>query len=239
MTRVLDKIVTEAPEIFGLNTDAESATRLMLTHVRPDWCELDRELFRVKWFDYRFLNPVQATYLYAHEFEKAYRYAYRRHKDATAADHIRVFKVEDIFQGSRHILSGLWRGRQVADAMGMPYAVYLNLAFHWTLRWWQQRHLPRPAQLYCDRVIDRVPADWESHQASRLYVSMLPQYANERYEGTPDQNDHHEWLFAQAEKRPNPKPLLARFAIADRILPDSKIAARYGAAMLDELPKFA
>jgi hypothetical protein len=216
----------EQAEIYGLATDAKTSLRLMWD-IRKEWQEVERPLYRGKWFDYRFLNPVQATYLYAHHFEKTYRREYRSNISGRAAEYIRIFKNKDVFLEPKAKVSALWRGRQVADAMGMPYDLYLDRAFHWMLRFWNQKHLPRASQLYTDLVTDRTAVDWEARQNDVLIYSKLPQYKNDLYIGTPTQDDHHEWLFGQALRRGNSPRVLAQM-LNDNVLPAEKIKARLG-----------
>lgn len=248
--------------LFGLDTSSDDAARIMFGRrwIKSDWIAVEAALYRGKWFDYRFLNPVQATYLYAHQFVKAYRQAFATNIDGAAAKHVRPLDVEKLFvepeqaqdetpknfrkrvASHRMRTAGIWRGRMVADAMGMPYDVYLELAFHWTLRYWQQRHLPRPSQLYSDLVVDRATIEWDARQQDQLFYSTLPQYRNEafaeaselianndRFEGTVlhSQNQHHEWILDQClGERSNGLALLAQVVFRDRVLPIEKVRAR-------------
>jgi hypothetical protein len=250
--------MTEA--LFGLETGQDEAARIMFGNrwIKSDWLAVEAALYRGKWFDYRYLNPVQATYLYAHEFVKAYKQAYSVNIDTGTAQFIKPLNVEKMFvlpeqkqdetdKAFRKRLSshkmrtvGIWRGRMVADAMGIPYPVYLELAFHWSLRYWQQRHLPRPQQLYSDLVVDRATIAWEERQQAEFYYSALPQYKNGAYlEATRiladadidssvlhNQNQHHEWIFAQCENRVNGHEILAQMVFHDQVLPLEKVKAR-------------
>ncbi len=255
--------------IFGMDTSRDEAARIMNRWIRTDWLAVEAPLYRGKWFDYRFLNPVQATYLYASEYVIAYRNAFRTNMDSERAQFIKPLDIERLFlepapptrfadeieekwekRLKEHIrkikahklrTSGIWRGRQIADAMGMPYKVYLELAFHWALRYWQQSNLPRPQQLYSDMIVDRATIDWEARQKTEFFYSSLPQYANaayedaiefingdEKLEGTilQSQNAHHEWLLEQCKERSNGHALLAQMVFHDRILPLDKVKGR-------------
>lgn len=243
-------------EVFGLDISADDAALLMIKFIRREWIDQEPMLYTGKWFDYRFLNPVQATYLYAHHFTIINQRYYSRGISSARAPHIRLFR-DDMFKVKldgltekeksertrRHkmLVSGLWRGRMVADAMGMPYPVYLDRAFDTVLSWWNQRHLPRPTQLYSDLVIDRLSTAWQERKADRVEFSELPQYKNNAYSAIvgainarPDmdkcilrsQNDHHEHLFELAGMRGNNPELLARLIWQDQVLPESKVKAR-------------
>lgn len=230
--------------IFGLDTSRDDAARIMSRFIRQDWLAVEGPLFRGKWFDYRFMNPVQATYLYAHEFVKAYRRNFSINIDSRRGPHVTPVNVEVLFDISGDLspkeitkrkqrASGIWRGRMVADAMGMPYDIYLDRAFHWTLRYWQQRTLPRPQQLYSDMVVDRAGIDWEQRQKDEFFYSTLPQYKNgfyyeaiSRLSGDAtllhSQNAHHDWLLDQSKDRPNGHAFLAQMIFHDQVLPLEK-----------------
>lgn len=245
--------------IFGLDTGRDEAALIVKRWIKNEWADVEAALYRGKWFDYRFMNPVQATYLYAHEFVKAYKQAFATNIDTETARFVRPLDVERMFvqpepkqdetekEFRKRVAShkmrttGIWRGRMVADAMGMPYPIYLDRALHWTLRYWQQRHLPRPQQLYSDLVVDRATIDWEERQQAEFFYSTLPQYKNAAYAEASElianndrfdgailhaQNEHHEWILAQCENRQNGHEVLAQMVFHDQVLPLEKVKAR-------------
>jgi len=250
----IESVMTE--EIFGLDTNADDAARIMNSFVRKDWVEMESSLYRGKWFDYRFMNPVQATYLYAHEYIRFYKMAYAKNFDTERAEFVRPLNVETLFSEQnvetqpkakqtyhKRKISGIWRGRMFADAMGMPYAEYLEFAFFWSMRFWRQNYLPRPEQLYTDLVIDRATTAWDERSGAMLFFSKLPQYKNgvyrdivrrigdQAYEGRAlhSQNAHHEWLLDQVNNRANDPELFARLIWEHEVLPEEKVRQRLGA----------
>lgn len=252
---------------FGLDTGQDEAALIMAHWIKNEWQAVEGPLYRGKWFDYRFMNPVQATYLYAHEFVTAYKQAYATNIDSETARFVKPLDVEKMFvepeqkqdetdKSFRKRLTshkmrtvGIWRGRMVADAMGMPYPVYLEFAFHWNLRYWQQRHLPRPQQLYSDLVVDRATESWEERQGAEFFYSTLPQYKNGLYREAHAmmdesavlhaQNQHHEWLFAQCENRVNGHEILAQLVFHDEVLPLEKVKARLESHRFEHFLSFA
>ena len=210
--------------IFGLDVSRIEADRLALKFIRKDWMEVERALITGKWFDYRFLSPVAATYLFAHEFKKIYRATYKLNVDSERGEHVKPLP-EDLFKAPKNVVSGIWRARQVADAMGMPYNVYLGRAYHWSLRYWNHRHLPRPQQLYTDMITDRTAVDWEEIQGARLYYSALPGFKNPLYQSLKAQDDQHEWLFSQMARRGNSVEIVTRM-IEEDLIPIEKLQAR-------------
>lgn len=221
-------------EVFGLDLSVDECEWLMFSFQRKDWVKHERQLFTHKWFDYRFMHPVHATYLYAHEYRKAYRAAFARNIDKRASEHILPLREQDLFACDKQVISGIWHGRQFADALGMPYDVFISESLTETLRYWKQRHLPRSWQIYSDQVCERVAARWEEMQGSMMLVGRHPEYKADAYVGSDPQNAHHEWLFGQAMKRQNPASPLARY-VGEALLPIEKVEQRFGVEMVDRV----
>lgn len=202
-------------------------------YVQKKFLQFERMLAHTKWFDYRFLHPVEATKLYVEAYEKEYRAAYASTFSTLNAQYVKVTGWAEMIQKLeekrkyKELLAGFWRGRQVADAMGMPYDLYIRLAMKERLRFWKRRYLPNPTMLYSELIVERVAELWKERQSARLYVSDHHNYRLHRYIGTQAQNDHHEWLFSQAQLRSNPSYQLACF-IRDELLPEEKVRTRFG-----------
>lgn len=266
---------------FGADLSWEEYDERMI-RINKDWVEEERSLFICKWFDYRQMHPVQATYLYADEYIKAFRNHYARNYDRAATEGgrpIRPWRQEDIFEDGppqnadlkalrirvlnaqragneekvaaandklatlekkaikqrKFALSGLWRGRMVADMMGMPYPIFLDYAFEVRLRRWGRPTMPPPNALYEFGVaIDLIDAKWTERQTAAVDTAQSAFYRNESYSGLKAQDDHHEWLFALAHKRENPSPLLARF-LNENLLTKAKIESRLGTEGLERV----
>jgi hypothetical protein len=214
-------------EIIGMALSDEECDEAMFRFVRKDWRDYECDLFTSKWFDYRYLNPVKATYLYAHEFKKVYRRFFRKTIDYRGAEAVRPLKRDDLFECPQALISAIWRGRQHADAMGIPYDLYIDFAMEACLRFWKRPHLPRPAQLYSGEVCEFVQKKWEDHQQGFLHVGDHYSFRVQHYVGTPAQDDHHEWLMNQATKRSNSFMSLKGMFDGD-LLPIAKIEARFG-----------
>lgn len=205
----------------------EYAFRLI---VDQKWRSQERECRNRCWFDYRFLHPFDATMVYIEAFNTVYRDLYKAYRDYRAADVIRVVKPHDMLTGldkNRAAIVGCWKGRMLADQFGMPYEAYIKDAMEIRLKYWKQRHLPRPAALYGPMIVENMEARWRSRQETRLHFSTHPNYLSEWYIGTPAQNDHHEWLFEQVKFRSNPEEQVRELA-RKGLLPVEKIRARYG-----------
>jgi len=218
--------MTETADIMT----GEEMDLLAYRYVQKKFLQFERLLAHTKWFDYRFLHAVEATKLYVAAFEKEYRAAYASTFSTLNAQYVKVTGWADMMKDmEKHkaMFAGFWRGRQVADAMGMPYDLFIRLALKERLRFWKRRYMPNPSMLYSDIIVERVAELWKERQSARLYVGDHQNYRLHRYIGTQAQNDHHEWLFAQAQLRSNPQYQLARF-IKDELLPEEKVKTRVG-----------
>lgn len=98
-----------------------------------------------KWPNYRFLSPLEATRLFHRAYVAGYRQHFGRHFDIEAAPYLRIGARLDFRRPNRH-LTQLWRARQHADHLGMPYPAYMEFAFDFAARR-QRQQPPQPNQL--------------------------------------------------------------------------------------------
>ncbi len=209
--------------------------------IGKDLLAIDPELYRTKWFDYRMMTPLQATRHYIEAFGEVYREYFAVEISKSASAFIKVPTVDAMMEGLgadvekiKRSFSGMWRGRQVADAIGMPYKEYIHTVMGLRLRFWGQNHLPQATHLYRQEDVEKAIDRWEEMQAGRLYLSDDPCYMIENYDDIPHQNDYHEWLFKQASLRGNPWYVLAQFVNQNR-LPLDKIEARFDPDLVERV----
>lgn len=213
-----------------------SQDHLILGCIPTEFREYEREVRTKRWFDYRFLSALEATAIFAESYRKEMRRMFAEEIDYERAKHIRwpdfpkmvrviTGKEKGSVQGAKTKVSAFWRARLVADLMTMPYPEFIREVAKSRMRYWKQGHLPTPTQIYSDRDVEAVAKWWEEVQASIFYYSEHPAYLNQNYMGTHDQNDHHEWLMAQAKLRPNQEEILAELISQDLLFED-KVRAR-------------
>jgi len=186
--------------------------------IRSEFQDFDLGLYRTKWFDYRHMTPLQATRHYVEAYAKVYKSAFARELDHERAQYVRGLDLDEMLSGlgqgkTKHKANfvGCWRGRQIADALGMPYEVYVDLAMTYRMRRWQRAKLPRPCHLYHEYDVEKVQLRWNEIQESRLYLSSHPAYLAVNYQGIAHQDDYLDWLFRQAAIRSDPAYFLAAF----------------------------
>lgn len=214
---------------FGAHKTPLMLDRVMFSRIPHERIEHERMLFDHKWFDYRFMHPALATYYFAHVYKAVYKRIWERHIDRKSAQFAKGIKVEDIFEADGNTLSAIWRCRQVADAMGIPYNLYIELAMTKALSW-QRKFLPRPAQLYSDQIIDAVHAGWEDRTKGRFYVTVDPRYRLDQWAATPAQIAHESWICTQIARRtPGTRShLLHKHLWVDPIIREDFAIERFG-----------
>lgn len=205
---------------------------LVQMHVPAKIQKYDLDLFQTKWFDYRRMTPLQATVEYIKAYEEVYRMIYARELDIERAKYVKVYDPIGLFTDLRYgktkakaRLTGYWKGRQIADALGIPYAIYIENVMTYRLRRWQRTHLPSPSLLYHEYDVEKMQIRWEEMQAGRLYLPEDPAFLVQNYQNLPYQNDFHEWLFKQANMRTDRAWNMAEMIQRD-FLPIDKVAER-------------
>ncbi|PZR92082.1 MAG: hypothetical protein DI537_14750 [Stutzerimonas stutzeri] len=241
--------------IAAFSTDIEAQRELPVENdyysnfVHEDLQQRDAQLYGSKWFDYRFMTPLQATALYIEEYGKAYRRLYAVEFDRDRSGHIQVPTIEGVISVMKHgkrkwiekqdakkiessmragkvDFNGFWNGRQVADFIGMPYGHYVSLALSFRLRRWKQGYMPRATHLYQEYDVERIVERWGQMQQGEIFLAEHSAYMVQNYQGLKAQDDYHEWLFASAASRGTmANSYLAQFVNEDR-LPIEKVRAR-------------
>ena len=180
-------------EFIGKEKDIAECEGLMLT-MPKEIRQNEISLFKSKWFDYRGLHPVKATYYFAHCFTVAYRRAYAATRDLEASASINPFRVDDVFHSSD--INAVWRARQACDTIGVSYEFYATHALEVCYRggW---RHLPRPNQIYSPAMIDEVTAAWEIHCKDILQIAK-----DQSQYGMKELSD---WYIKQLKLRASPE----------------------------------
>lgn len=213
---------------FGAHKTPLMLERLTFTRIPHERLECERTLFSHKWFDYRFMSPALATYYYAHCYRGVYRRIWERHLDRKSAQYAKGIKTEDVFDDA-NTLSACWRGRQVADALGVPYDLYIELAMTKAMSW-QRKYLPRPQQLYSDQIIEAVKEGWDDRTKGRFFVATDPRYRLDQWAATPAQLAHESWAATQIARRtPGTRAhLLHKHLWVDPIIREDFAVDRFG-----------
>jgi len=153
----------------------------------------ERDLANKKWFGYRFMSPLALTMHFAELYIEGVRAHVHMHCDAELAENVRGLAT-NIFSEPSGSLTQLWRARQRADALGVPYDLLIEFGFNFASRrkW---RRTPRPVQLFGTKKSDFAwEVEFEKFRKERYPLALvelqgLPQYQSENYDGLPAQDD--------------------------------------------------
>jgi hypothetical protein len=193
----------------------------------------ERDLDQTKWFDYRFMTPMEATEKFANAYQEEFKDRYAKNIDTEEAEGRTGTRGRDWKSNSREFNS-FWSARQFADELGVPYGHFVHYAMRLLLRWgWQ--HIPRPNQLYGDEVRAAVGKEvlerWAEWSAARFTFSELPQYLVENFRGSPAQIAHREWVIEQLKQR---NGRLGSACFTDRVLPVDLAVSEFGSDKVDD-----
>lgn len=193
------------------------------------------DLMQTKWFDYRRLHPLQATYFFLKCYEQAYRHFYRRAVDYERAPYVRVIKETDFLQ-SREKRS-FWRLRQLCDMAGMPYDFFMDFALdrHHRMQYDGRVAIPRPAHLAAnEELITDAAIAWENRRASALQHACDPYYRVANFKGEQHQIAHENFIIEQIKLRQVPRYTLKICLYDEDLLRVERAVEVFGAGLVSE-----
>jgi hypothetical protein len=208
---------------------------LALTRVDPSLRAAESLLYSRKWFDFRALHPVQATYRFAHEYAESVKRAYARQKDIRTLAGVQGFDVEKLFESRE--LSAMWRARQAFDAIGVRYDFGLDFIMkRFCERGW--RVFPRPNQLYAEEVILDVRDAWHRECKAKTQLARHERFDARNYTGHPDEKAYQAWQVDQVKARGGNRAMLLGRLLQENVLTEAVVHAAFGEAMLAQARKF-
>ncbi len=218
--------------------EALIAAHVPRTHIRDV-----SEVYRSKWWDYRRLAPGHSFMLFAHHYHKGVAVAARkfvaeqRSRGVRGGNYGKVGaspieqSTEDLWDRDQSHITGLWKAMLVADALSIPYPEFCRLAFRIAFeRLWKR--LPRPSQLYSEKLGAYVLDEWEMLQAERLFLAEHPMYAEENYAGLELQDQYRAWLIEHIGKHSDPMIGLMNAVYIKRQLPEALAGQHFPAQTL-------
>lgn len=164
-------------------------------------------LMEVKWFDYRLMHPMQATYYFAHLYKQAYKDFIRRSMNYEAAPYVQAFKERD-FLDSRERMS-FWRLRRLVDQLGMRYDFFLHFAMNHLHKMigGGKVYPPRPAMLGKNEdLLEAAVVAWDDLCASSLQIAASSSYrvAQFSHRFSKHQRAHEQFVIKQLRRRRQP-----------------------------------
>lgn len=203
---------------FGAALPAAQIEGLIAAHVPKIEIREVADVYNSKWWDYRRLTPGHSFYLFAHHYYRASQTAAKRMVKERPHDGFSKDKkkslswvgpalvqmqVSDVWERDKAHITGLFKAMLVADALGIPYDQFCRLGCRVAIdRLWKR--LPRPSQLYSDKLAAYVLDEWENLQEQRLFSATHPLYAAENYAGLKVQDDYRDYLVSAIKKLDSP-----------------------------------
>lgn len=220
--------------------------------------EVARSLFSSKWWDYRFVHPGYAFFAFADAYTRAvedWRSKFGIHPYAKMAISKGVlFRVESTKKtkiartkvrsagddktpesvmtlAPATFRTGLWRAMCSADAHGVPYDRFNQLAMQIAFDR-QYNRMPLPTNLYTVSMVQEIVERWRKEEAELLRLPDDPLFFAAAYCGDPWQRAQQDWLIGKIAARSNPVSALAQYLALERRIVPALAVERFGAPMV-------
>ncbi|MCV3243291.1 hypothetical protein [Mesorhizobium sp. ZC-5] len=190
-----EKMSSQQLRINSLFEAATSFTSESLT--------VESDLVSLKWFDYRFMSPLDATKHFLAVYQDVFRRKFRQEVDAAGASSVSgAHRLH--FDRDRRERTQMWVARQRADVTGMRYQEYIEAAFDFALQRKRER-FPRPNQLHFPGDANQYWQTfrvnfWNDRLDSGLARVEHPAFRIENYCGLPAQDDYRAFVLNQVKK---------------------------------------
>lgn len=229
---------------IGKELDDAECDLIALHRVDAKLLRKETQLAMTAWFDYRKLHPTKRTYLFAHYYEQAYQYMIRRDVDyeQVEGDRPRTYlsKTDPLGQSAsekkrkattHRNCTALWKARQKADEVGMPYDVYCMSAMKAASdNIWQR--IPAPSHFYSEKIFQATLERWVELLQERLFVAQDAFYLLKNWQNHPSQQEHQQFLIEQIKRRANPEFALSQYAFETPMISSQSLRSHFSEEML-------
>lgn len=202
--------------------------------IAPNDLDEEPELARSAHLAYRYMNAYERT----QRFYESYRTYYRARFERRAARKPSNFpeRISGLEAGD---FTSVWRARQRADAMGVPYERFV-IVFMEDADANGTRQLPRPNQLCSDSKLPLLIARLDEQRANGVFDPFAGDFDSRFYAvnfvGDQQQLDALAWIEEKISKAGIArKPvLLRRFMCVDQLISEAEATRRFGQELVDE-----
>lgn len=196
-----------AGNFYGSRLNQDHYEILTIQHVAPKERAGELELMETKWFDYRLMHPMQATYYFVQCYRNAYRDFMRRSMNYEAAPYAKAIKEAD-FLDSREKMA-FWRLRRLVDKLGMRYDFFLHHAMSHMHKMIGNGkvYAPRPSHLGKDEILmERVVLEWDDLLAGSMQIAQSPAFRVSQFNHafSAHQKAHERFVIGQIKRRQQP-----------------------------------
>ena len=231
--RVLDLIAARRlndPDQRGLTVDC-----LVRTWIDHETLLAEPGLQDLMWVEYRYMTPLERTELFTQKYIDAYRRAYA-HWCGSADEAARKKPCE--LQFARNDIGDmncLWTARAHADALGVPYDMYLDAVMEGKLDNGKWIEPPLPNQLYAKidpaRLRDRPTAE---EIGDRLFApDWDARFFADAYRNDPVREAALALLRMDVRAAPKPATRLSEYMAGRRAITETRALAMFGDDLVD------
>jgi hypothetical protein len=203
---------------------------LTVENIPSKYWQREPELYEGKWWDYRMMHPMQATYHFVDAYKRAYKAAFARRSDSEGAKWLKVFAKDDFLEGASSTRTALWLARQQADEIGCPYDFFCTRAMHYAERRdWAM--LPRPQAMYSIKpmfdndltIAQHVERLWASKCSTELMHSGSDFYKTDHFINNIHQRQHRRMLMEYLIRVPNKALMLSTLVYEQQLLDEATV----------------
>jgi hypothetical protein len=214
--------------------------RMLRQYLDPKRIAEERDLDGKAWFAYGYLTPMQRNELYTQEYVAAFRDLFPTlsgHPSKAPYNPVN----SDFVRNTPDIMSALNRGRQCADAVGLPYRIYCRAVMRALMMKQRHHNMPRPNQLAGDEAVTLAMQKQEELLRSldrddHFGGDTDPRLRADRYRGDPVQISALDALERQVSnaQRGYGRVLLGQY-LRDGFISEQEARDRFGDTKVDRV----
>lgn len=236
ITRMNEPNEIQPIAFYGSNYTDEEYDAIGLRYIKTKYIRKEAMLYTRKWFDYRRMHPVKATYLFAHHYTAAFGRMMAK-RDGEHAKYHRGFKGGDPMKAKAGQNTGFYKARQYADLLGIPYDFFCSYAMSWfTDRLWKR--LPKPYHLYSPEFLKAVKTAWGIKLLDSIQVPDDSFYMARGFYEHPDQVAFQHWLCSIIKGRAAPEMALMTYMTLNEYLVDDFVGQYFGEEVIQKAINF-
>jgi len=218
-----------------MSSDFERA--LAYSRLPLELLDAEPELTQTRWPLYGYMTAVECSREFLRAYLKVYRDSWDQQLGQAGEGRFQAPLAEKLFANADAELTSLWKGRQAADLLGVPYSFFVASAFEFC---WNYRRMPRPNQLYGDKgALDHV-----MERSQRLNIlQQLDEVFDGRflvrnYRNDPPQNALHDLLCSHLAQMHAKEQMhaLNELVVLRELLPLDRVRAHLGEEICAQLP---
>jgi hypothetical protein len=206
--------------------ECDAAAVAWISHVH---FEDEAKAMHNKWFDYRLWPHLKASYYFAECYKRAYQNFFAETRDKETSKIIPVFHHHDPMQSRQK--TNIHLARQAFDIVGVRYEFGIRFAMkRFCERGWKS--MPRTNQLYGDEIITDMKEAWDAECRAKLQIADNPYFLAENYCGDIIQNQYHDWLEGQVNKRVHKYMTVGQLVYINKVMPEEVAITRFGSELV-------